>query len=207
MNLSLRSDGRSFDDGVGPYPVFSSVLPFLPRFAVGFLGLCAVAFCLWLWFSERHELVRLGRLACPSCGQLFGFVAARDAKRRYEQEVVQAYAAIECEDDAHALIDFDDEWDVVCPSCRQPAIYDSLEDPRAYFLGTTFKAPRLKYVAPRPNTSQPAIARQSRESPMAILRKTDEADWMSPNCLGVAIVLLLLVLFALCFAFVGMISK
>ncbi len=79
------------------------------------------------WFSERRVLVRLGRVPCPSCGQSFGFIAARDAKRRYKQECASEYADIVRKHSGGVLVDFDHRWEVVCSHCHQTTIFEGGE--------------------------------------------------------------------------------
>ena len=90
-------------------------------------GIFLVAvFCLIYWLSENRILVRLGRVACPSCGQSFGFSADRDAKRRYKQKCEREYDDIIGKHGGDALVDFNHRWEVECPHCHQITIFDSL---------------------------------------------------------------------------------
>lgn len=84
------------------------------------------AFDFIYWYCERRELIRLGRAACPSCGNLFGVIAARDAKRRYNEECTQVYEDLVREHGDCILIDFDGRWEVVCPHCHLATTFDSL---------------------------------------------------------------------------------
>jgi hypothetical protein len=91
-------------------------------FGIAF-GLSVVAVLSLIYFySEHRVVVYLGQLACPSCGQLFGFTAARDARCRYRNECSE----ISRKHGSGAFVDFDHRWEVECSHCHQTAVFDSL---------------------------------------------------------------------------------
>ena len=89
-------------------------------------GVLVMVLGLICWISERRVLVRIGRFACPSCGRSFGFIAAHDAKRRYEQKCERVYADIAREPGESVMLDFDNRWEVACLHCHQTTIFDSV---------------------------------------------------------------------------------
>lgn len=93
----------------------------------GGVALAAVGWFIY-FVSERRVLVRLGRRACPSCGQSFGFSAARDAKCRYRQECAKEYAEILRKHDGGVLVNFDCRWEVQCPHCHQTTMFHCLRE-------------------------------------------------------------------------------
>lgn len=87
------------------------------------LGLLYAAF----QFSGYRSIVRMGRLACQSCGKPLGTPAIREALRDHDVQIKLAWEEIEreCKDGEEMFVTFDENMDVNCPHCAQTTVVDS----------------------------------------------------------------------------------
>ena len=83
----------------------------LVAIVVGVGGLVGVS-----WFAQRtirRQLAALAGSSCPSCGNVFGAAIASGARQQYLAACDEKRKA-----NPNLRINFEREWQVVCPQCR-----------------------------------------------------------------------------------------